>query len=126
MTWSSDETTLEMYPSVEKADEHRPIPDSSVVVSESRPFSLFLAQFFWALMVFEFDNFLSANVGGPFYRIPLVLALLLVLLVLSDKNDKRVLYWPMMIFVLLHLGAFVFAENRGFSLGGFKFMAYMV
>src|SRR5262245_17864936 len=118
-----------MYSSVEKADEHRivrPLPDSSVVVSESRPFSLFLVQFFWVLMVFEFDNFLSAKVGGPFYRIPLVLAPLLALLVLSNKNDKRVLYWPMMIFTLLHLGASVFAENRGLSLSGFKFMAYMV
>lgn len=104
------------------------MPDSSAVhiASEPRPFSLFLVQVFWVLMVYELDIFLSAIVGGPFYRTPLVLAPLLALLVLFNKNDKRVLYWPLVIFVLLHLGASVFAENRGFSLDGFKFMAYMV
>jgi O-antigen ligase len=120
-----------MYSSVEKADEQRivrPIPDTSAVhvVSKSRPFSLFLVQGFWFLIVFEFDNFLLAIVGGPFYRIPLVLASLLALLVFSNKNDKRVLYWPMMIFLLLHLGALLLAENRGLPLSGLKFMAYMV
>jgi putative inorganic carbon (hco3(-)) transporter len=120
-----------MYSSVEKADEQRigtSIPDTSAVhvVSKSRPFALFLVQVFWVLMVLELDNFLSAIVGGPFYRIPLVLAPLLAVLVFSNKNDKRVLYWPLMIFVLLQLGASVFAENRGLSVSGFKFMVYMV
>ena len=105
-----------MHSSVTKADGQPPvkaIPESfpANVVSESKPFSLFVVQAFWVLMVYEVDIFLSAITGGPFYRIPFVLAPLLIILVVSNKNDGRVLYWPLIIFLLLHVGASVFAEK---------------
>jgi hypothetical protein len=49
------------------------------LISESKPFSVFLVQAFWVLMIFEVDIFLSAITGGPFYRIPLVFAPILTL-----------------------------------------------
>lgn len=92
---------------------------------KSRSFPLFPLYAFWALMTFEFDVFLSNTIGGPFYRLPMLLLPVLALGILSQGN-KRAVYWPLIVFVLMHLGAAVFAENTGWARDGFKIMLYML
>lgn len=96
------------------------------VIGGSKPFSLFLVYIFWVLMIFEVDWFLFATTGVPFYRIPMLVAPTLTLGILVNQSDKRAVYWPLILFVLLHLGASVFAENAGYSRDALKFMLYMV
>jgi len=78
----------------------------------------------WVLMVFDVDQFLSAKTGAPFYLAPTLLAPILALLIISH-GQRRVVYWPMLVFVAMHLGASVLAQNSGLSRGPFKFMLYM-
>jgi len=99
---------------------------SSDALGEARRYPLLLLQAFWVLMVFEFDIFLSAVTGAPFYRIPTVLAPLIVFVMFYNKRENLVVYWPLVVFVVLHLGASVFAENRGLARDGFKTMVYML
>jgi O-antigen ligase len=79
----------------------------------------------WILMVFEIDLFLSAMVGGPFYRIPLLLAPIVVAATLAHW-DKRAAYWPLILFTLHHLVASVVAQNAGLSRSPLKFMIYVL
>ncbi len=95
------------------------------VIGRSETFPLVIVYAFWVLTIFELDLFLAATIGGPFYRIPLFLAPVLGLCILS-RGDKRILYWPLILFVLMHLGASLLAENAGFSRDAFKFMVYML
>jgi O-antigen ligase len=95
------------------------------VIGKSKPFPLFLVYAFWVLTIFEVDLFLTATTGGPFYRIPLLLAPVLGLSILN-RGDKRIVYWTLILFTLMHLGASLLAENAGASRDGFKFMVYML
>jgi O-antigen ligase len=86
---------------------------------------LFLLYVFWVLMIFEVDWFLKAMTGLPFNRIPTFLAPVLGLGILT-RVDRRAAYWPLMIFVSLHLAASMLAENAGLSREALKFMFYVV
>ena len=119
-----------MYPHAQQIDGRRevmPKLDQSRedVIGRSKPFPLFLVQAFWVLMIFEVDWFLYEMTGAPLYRLPMLVVPVLALLVIFNRNDKRLVYWPLILFVLLHLGASVFAENAGYARGAFKFMLYM-
>jgi hypothetical protein len=91
----------------------------------SQSISVFLVLVFWVLVVFEVDWFLTKRIGGPFFRIPMLLAPVLGLMVLL-RGDRRMIYWPMILFVGLHVAASLLAENAGNSRDALKFMLYMV
>jgi O-antigen ligase len=89
------------------------------------PALLYSVYLFWILMTFEFDQFLSVVVGGPFFRIPMVLVAVLGVAVLV-RGGRRALYWPLVLFVAMHFVASLVAENAGLSRIGFKFMLYVL
>jgi len=95
------------------------------VGERAEAFRLDLISAFWILTTFELDLFLAATIGGPFYRIPLFLAAVLGLRILY-QIEKRVVYWPLIVFALLHLGASLLAENAGLSRDALTFMVYML
>jgi O-antigen ligase len=90
-----------------------------------RPVTLYLLYVFWVLMIFEPDWFLTAKVGGEFYRIPTLLAPAIGLTILQ-RGDRRALYWPLVVFVLMHLAASALAENAGLPRNSLRFMVYML
>jgi len=86
-----------------------------------------LTYLWWTLIVFEWDRFLAAKVGGPWYRIPALFAPVLVLLLLRVlTGGRRGVYWPVAAFVLLHLAAIFYAENRGFVIASTKLLLYQL
>jgi O-antigen ligase len=103
------------------------VDQSRVRVTEgAKPFPLFLVRALWVLTIFEVDWFLYAITRAPFYRIPFLVVPVLGLMILFNHMDKKAIYWPLIVFVLLHFGASVLAENAGLSRGALKFMLYMV
>jgi O-antigen ligase len=86
---------------------------------------LFLVYALWVLTVFEFEWFVSMTIGGPFYRIPTLIAPVLAIAVLM-RHVRPALYWPLMLFVFLHVGASVLAENAGYSRIALRFLLFMV
>jgi O-antigen ligase len=78
----------------------------------------------WVLIVMEPDWFLFGALGGPFYRIPQLLAPIL-LLVLARYATRRAVYLPFALFLLLHVLALFYAENRGYVFGSLKTMFYI-
>jgi O-antigen ligase len=78
----------------------------------------------WVLVVFEFDWFLSRTIGGPFYSAPTILAPFLALVAML-YGTRRVLYWPVVVFILLHVAALVYAENRGIVVPYLKVLIHM-
>jgi O-antigen ligase len=89
----------------------------------SWPIILLLA--FWVFMIMEPDWYLVRKIGGPWYRLPTLLIPFLLYFTLSRQN-KRSVYWPLIIVVLLHLGASIYSENAGYAREPFKFMTYML
>jgi O-antigen ligase len=87
--------------------------------------AVFFAITLWILMVYEFDIYLYARSGLPFYRIPLLIAPVLALMILG-QSGKKATYWPLNLFILLHFGAAIFAANVGFARGPLKFMIYVL
>lgn len=87
--------------------------------------ALLLVYTFWILKIFEVDWFASAMTGGPFYRIPTILAPVLVVAVLA-RTRKEAIYWPLIVFVIMHIGASLLAENAGYARDALKFMLFMV
>jgi O-antigen ligase len=85
-----------------------------------------LTYFWWSLVVLEWDRYLATVIGGPWYRIPALLAPLLAVWVLRVGDARRAIYWPTAFFTLLHLLALGYAENRGFTLVPAKFLLYMI
>jgi O-antigen ligase len=92
--------------------------------SRSTSAGLFLVKVMWVLMVFEVDQFLTAKTGAPFNRIPTLVAPVLAFVTLFH-GKKKMIYWPILLFLALHLGASLFAENAGLSRTPFKFIFYM-
>lgn len=78
----------------------------------------------WVLIVLEPDWFLAGTFGFPFYRIPLFLAPVLLLL-LARFATWRSVDWPFALFLLLHVLALVYADNRGYVLGSLKALLYI-
>jgi O-antigen ligase len=93
--------------------------------SRRRSFALTLTYVFWILVLFSPDWFLTGTIGGPFFRIPTLVAPVLVMLVIA-RFDRRTVYWPLILFVLLHIGASFLSEDQGRSREAFKFMFYVV
>jgi O-antigen ligase len=91
--------------------------------SKSPP--LFLVHALWVLLVYEVDVFLTAKTGAPFNRLPTVLAPILLFVTLFHGKRKTI-YWPLVLFLAMHLGASLFAENAGISRVPFKYMFYVV
>jgi O-antigen ligase len=91
----------------------------------SVPFPLRLTYAFWVLTTFEPDILLSSMTGAPFYRISLLFMGVLGLFVLRRRNAKTV-YWPLILFVLMHFAASLLATNAGLSRDALKFMVYML
>src|SRR6267142_1285867 len=91
--------------------------------SESLP--RVLVYVFWVLMTFEPDLLLTSITGIPFFRVPIIFLPVLGLFILL-RGDRKVVYWPLILFVLMHLGASLLAENAGLSRDAFKFTAYML
>jgi O-antigen ligase len=89
-----------------------------------QPPQLRLLHVFWVLMVFELDQFLAVKTGLPFYVLPTLLAPVLFFHTLS-YGRRRALYWPIMLFLAMHLGAALLAPNAGLARPPFKFIAYM-
>lgn len=87
--------------------------------------ALTLVYSFWLLMLWEVELFLSATIGGPFFRIPTLLAPILILLALS-RATKKMAYWPLIIFVVMHIAASLFAENAGRSRLTTRYMVYVL
>jgi O-antigen ligase len=103
-------------------------PDAQVegdAGTSSMTFPLLLVYAFWVLTIFEFERYVSVRFGGPFYRIPTLLAPVLGVIALMSGN-KRMIHWPLILFVLLHLGASVLAENAGYARDSLRFMLFMV
>lgn len=84
-----------------------------------------LIYLWWALIVFEPERYIAAMVGGPWYRIPGLLAPVLLLIVLR-AGGWRFVYWPLACFTLLHIAAIFYAENIGFPLVHSKFLLLML
>ena len=76
-------------------------------------------------MTFEPDLWLTSVTGVPFHRIPLLVMGVLGLFILL-RMDRKIVYWPLILFVLMHLAASLLAENAGLSRGAFTFMLYML
>lgn len=93
--------------------------------SEQMTYSLLVIFTFWVLTLFEPDWFLSGTIGGPFYRIPTILTPILMIIILRCVTRKSI-YWPLILFVLMHVGASLFAENRGLPREGLKFLVPML
>jgi O-antigen ligase len=68
----------------------------------------------WVLTLFDPGRFLDAQLGvdGVFSRVPTLLVPLFLLVVVS-KWRSEALYWPFALFVLLHVLALPFVDNRG-------------
>jgi O-antigen ligase len=94
------------------------------VATQARSTGLRLVHALWILTVFEVDVFLSAKTGGPFYLLPTLLAPILIILTAANAR-KGVLYWPMVLFLGMHLLASVIAPNAGLARPHTKFMVYM-
>ena len=75
--------------------------------------------FYWGLLFFEWETFLTNRVGGPWYRIGTLL-LPIALYFGVRLGFERVQYWPLTWFLVLHAIAAVLAQNRGFSMVAFK------
>lgn len=71
-----------------------------------------IAFFYWILTLFEFEMFVSARLGGPFFRLPTLLAPIITLMTLANLR-RASLYWPLILFFTLHVGASVLAANAG-------------
>lgn len=93
--------------------------------SDERSIAVVLTYAFWILMIAMPDWFLTKTIGGPFFRLPTLLAPVLALMVLTSWDRMRV-YWPMVLFVLLHVAASFLSENQGLSRDALKFMLYML
>ena len=78
----------------------------------------------WILLVFEVDQFLAAVTGAPFNRLPTLLAPVLLGFTLF-RYKRNTVSWPIVLFLLMHLSASIFAENAGLSRNGFKYMFYV-
>lgn len=85
---------------------------------------LFLVYTAWVLVVFEPDWYLSKAIGGPIYMAPTILAPFLVLVTLLH-GTRKVLYWPFIAFLLLHVASLAYAENRGLPIPYLKFLLHM-
>ncbi|MGH0036124.1 MAG: O-antigen ligase family protein [Myxococcota bacterium] len=84
--------------------------------------AILLVQLMWILQLFEPEWFLASFGGqGLFTRIPTLLTPLLLLAVAQNWR-REALYWPFVIFLLLHVVHMPFVENRGFLMGGFKLL----
>ena len=77
----------------------------------------------WALLIFEPEWFISEHFGGGavLKRIPTVLLIPLAVLTLQRWRPRAV-YWPFLLFVLLHLLWLPFVPNRGLSMPSFKLL----
>ena len=104
-----------------------PLPEVAKAVQAERltTWPFLLVSTFWVLVLFEVDVFLTAKTGVPFYRLPLLLVPL-VCWACFQRWNTRAVYWPLLVFTLLHLGASLFASNAGFSRGSFKYMVYVM
>ncbi len=85
---------------------------------------LFFVYLSWVFAVMEPEWFLTKKIGGQFYRIP-TLILPILMWIAASSRKKEALYWPFVIFVLLHMGASVLALNSGFARVPFKFLFHM-
>jgi len=92
----------------------------------ARTIPLLMVYFFWVLMVVEIEQFASATIGGPFFRLPTLFAPVLALVTLALARNTRALYWPLLVFVALHFGASVLATNAGISRLPTKYMFYVL
>jgi len=97
-----------------------PVPERA-----GKPLPAFPVYALWFLMTWEVDQYLSATIHGPFYRAPMLLVPVLFVALLS-RGSKRALYWPLVVFVLLHLGAALFSVNAGLARDAFKYMLYVL
>jgi O-antigen ligase len=95
-------------------------------IGGANPFSFCLLKAFWVLAVSEIEWFVFAITGAPVYYLPTLIAPVLIVLLAFNFRDRRVLYWPLILFVLLHVGASAVAENAGLSRGALKTMLYMM
>jgi len=86
---------------------------------------VFLLLAYWVLMVIEPDWYLTRTIGGAFYRIPTLVMPVLAFVAISRRTSRSV-YWPLIIVVLLHLGASIYAENAGYAREPFKFVLHML
>ena len=87
--------------------------------------ALILVYVFWLLMLWEVELFLSAAIGGPFFRIPTLLAPILILIALS-RGTRKMVYLPLIIFVAMHIAASLVAENAGRSRLTTRYMIYVL
>lgn len=78
----------------------------------------------WVLILFEPEWFLTRVVGGPFYRIPQLLLPILAV-ILYRFGSRRAVDRPFALFMLLHVAALFYAENRGYVEGAIKTMLYI-
>jgi O-antigen ligase len=106
-------------------DRRVPTPAPAGADKAPLPFPLLPVYALWVLMTWEVDQFLSGMIGGPFYRAPLLLVPVLVIMLLA-RGSRKAVYWPLIVFVMLHFAAALFAENIGLARDAFKYMVYVL
>jgi hypothetical protein len=80
---------------------------------------LLLVYVMWVLVLFEPEWWLASFGAGPLKYIPTVLLPICIFVALG-KIDRRAFYWPMGLFLAIHLIALPFVTNRGYAMPLFK------
>jgi O-antigen ligase len=90
-------------------------------VAKREPVSpeLLLVYVMWVLMLFEPEWWLASFGAGPLKYIPTILLPICICVALA-KADRRAYYWPMGLFLLIHVIALPFVTNRGYAMPPFK------
>jgi O-antigen ligase len=83
------------------------------------PADLALVYVMWVLMLFEPEWFLASFGAGPLRHIPTLLLPICIVVALA-KADRRAFYWPMGLFLAIHVIALPFVTNRGYAMPPFK------
>jgi O-antigen ligase len=86
------------------------------------PFTLVAV--FWVVLIYDADIFLTDKTGVPFYRLPIVAAAFLAIRI-GMRWQKQALFWPLVVFTLMHVVASVLADNAGLARGPAKFLIYV-
>lgn len=101
-----------------------PASGRQVVRPQPRNWDLWLVQVLWVLLVLEIDQYIAFKTGIPTNRLPTLIAPILICLTLM-AGRPRIIHWPMVAFLAMHLVASFTAENAGLSRTPFKFMVYI-
>lgn len=96
---------------------------SGVARREPMPFPLFLVYTMWVLLLLEPEWWLASFGAEPLKRIPTLLFPVVIGVILL-KAGVRSQYWPMALFLALHVLTLPVLTNRGLAMGPTKVVLY--